>query len=185
EQLVVEAGDLAQLAADLADPHVAGVGRGRDDRREAPAGGIERPADDLVLPQGDRSDVTAGRGAGVRVRRPLVRADEEDPAGFGPRGRERLYVRAHVADDGRAHGTIPALGDVAPRAARGGKGPDVDVARARADRHVRAVGRDRAAIGRPRRVAVAALAVGDAADHSVERHNVNVIDGVHLARLGP
>ena len=139
-----------------------------------------------MAPHSLGSHIAAARRARVGVRRSLVGAEKENAAIAGPRGGKRLRVRAHVADHRRADRAVPPVEQIYPdaRAARFGEGPDVDVASRGADRAVGAVGRDRRAVGRPGRVSVAALAVGDAACLARKRDDVDVRNRVDVALVG-
>ena len=185
QKFVVQAARLAHRPGDLADEEVPGIGRRRHDRGEAPPRVVERPRDKLMAPNGLGSHIAAARRARVGVRRSLVGAEKENAAIAGPRGGKRLRVRAHVADHRRADRAVPRFQEIAARSARFGEGPDVDVASRGADRAVGAVGRDRRGVGRPGRVSVAALAVGDSARLARERDDVDVGDSVEVALVRP
>ena len=137
EQLVVETGEAPRLAPHVSGGDVPRIDGGGDHRREAPARAVQRPRDELMRAHRLRAHVPAARRARIRVCCPLIRPEEEDAPPVRPRGRQRLHVRAHVADDDRADGAVPSLEQVTAGPAGLRKRPEVDVPRGGADRAMR------------------------------------------------
>src|SRR3989441_3462063 len=163
QEVVVQTDHLAHRPTDLAGENVARVGDRRDHGRETLARSVERPRDELMAAQRHRPDVTARRRAGIRVRGSLIRAEKEDAPVIGPGWREGLCVRAHVADDRRSDGPIPPREEVPTATAGPWKRPEMRIPCGRSDRDLGPVASDGGTVGRPRRIAIAALAVGDPA----------------------